>query len=618
MEPMPAQLRDGRKLVIRHIQKDDYERVLEYFGGLGELSRKYFCPHPFDEENARMIVETSNMTDTVRLGAVADSPDGPMVAYIYYTHKPEQKYPRVGIGIVDACHGQGLGQILMAALAAEARRNHKPGLSLNVDKPNHRALRLYSKAGYRITGQSSEATHHEMVLDFAAQESPFNRRGMYLHPIDWKITHLTADTWTLNEWKLYLDLIQGAGANMLKIFIWPTQYYHPDYPETYPNRWRWEVYKEVLAYAKALNLQTHVGLACNCVPPFVYLAHADKRAEEVGYRGIELCWQRGKQEILEFSGYLIDYFAEAADGFIVWYADPGLCVCDLCVPYTPVMLDAMRTYQELVGDRAQVHHCPWWIWWMAGDDGPLSIPVTPNIREDIFGSMTPGDWTLLHDQDETSIRMARELGLDVLSVAFFMDPEGGNETNNVLPRTMFDRIEAAVARAAELGAGLLAYRLTPFTQFHSDWLFFRKQLYPDISRQQALGELAAFLGVGDEYVEALDLLDEWWAGYETGYDMSKLHAAADTFRKLVPQRPEYLTHLSEATDVMLLIAEAGLQNGWQVTDELVEAVQERMEQGPTFTSFTHQHLWAKARAYSHINQRVRWWIKALMPVAKSE
>jgi len=618
MQPTEYTLRDGRKVVVRHLRRDDYDRVLGYFEGLGELTRRYFCPHPFDDEHARMIVETSDMTDTVRLGAMAETADGPLVGYFYYDHKPDYEFPHVGCGIIDTYHDQGLGPVLMTALVAEARCNGKPGLWLCVDKPNHRALTLYSRFGFRIIGENEKKTHHNMVLDFAAEQTPFKYRCMYLHPIDWKLTHLTADTWTLDEWKLYLDLIQAAGANMLKIFIWPTQYYHPDYPETFRNKWRYEVYKQALQYAHTLNLETHVGFASNGVPPSVWLAHPDKRAKEIGYTGIEMCWQRGRQQILEFSGHLMDYFTPAADGFIVWYADPGLCVCDECVPYTPVMLDMMRTYEQLAGERAQMHHCPWWIWRMAGDEGSAPLPVTPGIREDILGSMTPGDWTLLYDQDEASIRVARNNGLDVLSVAFFLDPEGGNETNNVLPQTKFDRIETAVSRAGELGCGLLAYRLTPFTQYHQDWLFFRRQLYPDISRDRALKQLADFIGVGEEYIEALTLLDEWWEGIAGEYEMEKLRRAAELLTGLVAKRPEYLTHLSEATDILLLLAEHGVAHGWEATEELVEAVQQRMERGPTFVAFTHERLWAKPRAYPFISQRVRQWLKALMPIAMAK
>lgn len=615
MEPTGFTITDGRTVVVRHIERDDYDRVLRYFDGLGETTRKYFCPHPFDDKHARMIVETSNRSDTVRLGAFADSAAGPLVGYFYYEPSETMRYPHVGCGIVDTFHDQGLGKILMNALVAEARRNGMPGLWLCVDKPNYRALHLYSKAGYRIIGGTRRPSHYDMVLDFAAEQSPFKHRCLYLHPIDWKLTNLTADTWSFEQWRDYLNLIQGVGANMVKLFIWPTQYYHPDYPETRHNRWRYELYQQVLAYARTLCLETHVGLAANAVPPSVWLAHPDKRAEEVGYRGIGLCWNRGRQQILEMAAGVVDQFADAADGFVIWYADPGLCICPQCTDYTPVMRDMMRTYEELVGDRAQVHHCAWWIGDMADGTRP-PIPHTPGIRDDIFGSMSPGDWTLIHDRDEESIRVAREHGLEVISFAFFMDPESGNEANSVLPRTEFAQIEQAVRRAAEQDAGLLSYRLTPFTRLHQDWLFFRRQLHPDISRQQALGELAAFIGVGQEFVEALELLEQWWAGEEGGYDMGKLRTAADTFRRLAVERPEYLTHLSETTDILLLIADAGATNGWQVTDELVEKVQRRMEQGPTFTSFTHEQLWDH-RAALFIKTRLHWWMKSIRPIARA-
>ena len=603
-------LRDGRKVVVRQIREDDYQRVLRYFDGLSERSRGWFHPHPFDEPHARMIVQTHDGRGAVRLAATADGPDGPMVGYVYYDH-PERRHPHVGIGVIDPYQDQGLGRILMDAIIDDARRNRKPGLSLVVDKPNHRALRLYSQVGFRISGQNPPGTHHQMTLEFAAQESPFEHRCLYLHPIDWKLTHLTADTWTLHEWKLYLDLIQGAGANTLKIFIWPTQYFHKSFPQTSRNQWLWQVLREALLYARVLGLKTSVGFAGACVPPFVWQAHPEKRAEEVNYRGIHLCWQRGKEEILQFSAHLIDTFAEVADGFVVWHADPGVCICPRCCNYTPVVQDMMRTYEGLIGERAAVHHCPWWIWHMEAGTGGL--PKTPNIRADVFGSMKRGEWTLVYDQDEASIRVAQQAGLKVLSFAFFMDPEGGHEARNILPRTYFQRIEKAVDRAQKLGIGLLGYRLTPFTQFHSDWLFFQRQLYPDVSRQRALERLAEFLGVGADYVEALLLLDDWWAGQEDGYDLAKLRGAADILRGLKGRRPEYLSHVCEAVDMLLLLGERGLASGWQVTDELVGEMQQRMEQGVTFTSFTHEQLWAAARARPFIKRRARLWMEAIAP-----
>lgn len=606
MEPTSYCLSDACEITVRHLTPDDYERVLTYFEGLSEASRTFFAPHPFDPDHARTVVETSDMTDTVRLGAFAGGAEGPMVGYFYYESREGVRYPTIGCGIIDEYHGKGLGQVLMDCLIAEAKRNGKPGLRLTVNKPNHRALRVYSKYGFRISGRAQGGSHHEMELDFAAEGATSKHRCMYLHPIDWKLTHLTADTWTLQEWQLYLDFIQAAGANMLKVFIWPTQYYHPDHPETFHNRWRFETLKQALAYAHALNLQTHVGFSANCVPPHVWLANPDKRATEVHYNGIHLCWQRGKDTITQFSGHLIEQFADVADGFIVWYADPGLCICEQCVPYTPVMLDIKQTYEALAGDRAQVHHCPWWIWHFEdGTHDPL--PVTPNIRRDFLSSLPAGDWVPLYDQDPKSIDIAREMGLEVLSFAFFLDPEGGNEAHNVLPRTRFGRIEEAVASARERGLGLLAYRLTPYTQMAQDWLFFRKQLYPGISRERALGQLARFIGVGEQLVEALNLLDQWWEGG----GIETLRSAAEIIRPMVAQRPEYMTHFAAALEVLLMLAEVGSGNDWQVTDELVAKVQEYMEQTSTFTAFTHEQLWDMARARPFIRQRLEWWMGVL-------
>lgn len=617
MEPTGVTLADGRMAVVRHIETDDYERVLHYFDGLGELTRKYFCPHPFDEKHARMIVETSNRSDTVRLGAFADSAQGPLVGYFYYEPSETMTYPHVGCGIVDTFHGQGLGKILMSALVAEARRNGMPGLWLCVDKPNYRALRVYSKAGYRIIGGTRRPSHYDMVLDFAAEQSPFKYRCLYLHPIDWKLTNLTADTWTFEQWREYLNLMQGAGANMLKLFIWPTQYYHPDYPQTHLNQWRYDVYRQILTYARTLCLETHIGIAANGVPPSVWLSHPDKRAEGVRHQGIGLCWQRGKQQVLDMSASVVDHFADVADGFVIWHAASELCTCRQCADYALVMRDMMRSYGELVGERAQVRHC---VWHTGVSEGQTEAAIShmQSIRNEILSGMSQGDWTLIYDQDEESLRVAREHGLKAISFAFFMNPESGNEVNSILPRTGFAQIEQAVREATGRDAGMLSYRLTPFTRLHQDWLFFRKQLHPDMSREQALGALAAFIGVGEEFVEALQALDQWWAGEEAGsYDMNTLCRAAEIIRSLAQQRPDYLVHLSEATDILLLIAQAGQSNGWQVTEELVEAVQHRMEQGPTFTSFTHEQLWDH-RARLLIKTRLEWWMKAIRPIAVAQ
>jgi len=152
-----------RETEIRHLHADDWERVLRYFAALGSESKTTFAPHPFDEEHARRMCETSDGGNNVRLVAVED---GEIVGYCYFESR-DPGYPTVGLGIADHAQDRGLGQRLMAALVQEARRLGKPGLELTVWKTNPRAQRVYLKAGYRFTGETPNGVEYTMRLDLA-------------------------------------------------------------------------------------------------------------------------------------------------------------------------------------------------------------------------------------------------------------------------------------------------------------------------------------------------------------------------------------------------------------------------------------------------------------------
>jgi len=73
---------------------------------------------------------------------------------------------------------------------------------------------------------------------------------MYAHAIPWNIAGLTIDTWNLEDWKWYIELLNAGGCNFLKIYIWSVYYYHPDEPELASNAWRYDVLHDALAYAR--------------------------------------------------------------------------------------------------------------------------------------------------------------------------------------------------------------------------------------------------------------------------------------------------------------------------------------------------------------------------------
>lgn len=133
---------------------------MRYFGSLGEVSRGFFHPHPFDREHAESICSASS-PDIYRIVAEAG---GEIVGYAWFAPSPMSPYPVVGIGVSDGFQGRGLGGALMDALSAEAVARGLAGLRLTVYKDNERGMRLYTSRGYVVVGE--EGRQHVMDLVF--------------------------------------------------------------------------------------------------------------------------------------------------------------------------------------------------------------------------------------------------------------------------------------------------------------------------------------------------------------------------------------------------------------------------------------------------------------------
>lgn len=603
-------LGDGRTVRIRGICRDDVRLVRQYFEGLSQASRTTFLPHPFDGERARWICDTSDGRVNVRLAAVIGEGAGErMVGYCYYQDADKLKYPSVGLAIIDELHGRGLGQALMDSLTEEASARGLAGLSLTVFKTNLPALHCYCKAGFRIAGETDSRVEHRMTHRFADADSPFELRAMYLHPIPWQLTRLTADTWTLDDWKWYLHLLQSARCNLLKIYIWGTQFHHPDEPRTAHNAWRYEVYREALAYARVLNIKTYVGFSNNTVAPFVWLGHPELRAREVWYRGSALCWSKGKGTIIKFQQHLIDTFADVADGFVLWFADPGLCVCEQCADQRSVFEDSIDTYAAHIGGRAELRLCLWCLPHLV--EGRLGIPANRGLREAMLDRCEPGDLVIADEADQETLRQARQRGLRPVSFCFFLDPEGGDERQNILPQPKLAAIADAVAAGQERGdAGQIAYRLTPATQWVSDWVFFERMIEPGRDDETILTALAERLQLGapaEVLVRAVQGLDAWWAARDTG----RLEEALGCWRALPESTMAPIEAVRDAAEVLLLLARHLDGSGSNSEEELVEVVQATMNESPIFQAFTLDNLWEASRARDFVRQRVRWWLEHL-------
>jgi ribosomal protein S18 acetylase RimI-like enzyme len=156
---LPESLRES--VVLRELECSDVDRVVGYFESLGEDTRGFFHPHPFDREHAEKICRDD---EPGSFRVVAES-DGRIVGYAWFSPWSKSPYSTVGIGISDDFQGQRLGGALMDALTAEAKKRNVPGLKLTVYKNNERGIRLYASRGYRIVGEDGAQHVMDLVLD---------------------------------------------------------------------------------------------------------------------------------------------------------------------------------------------------------------------------------------------------------------------------------------------------------------------------------------------------------------------------------------------------------------------------------------------------------------------
>ncbi len=618
MDKQQLTLHDGRRGIIRPVGSDDLELTLGYFVALSEESKGTFRPHAFDEVHARWLVKTSEQQDVLRLFAVVGTSSAERaIGYGYLEHIAAGEYASLGLGVADAFHNQGVGSALMDALIKSARERNCAGVRLDVYRTNQAAVRLYSRKGFRITGTDEERELLAMRLDLSHKEDALPLRGMYCHPIAWDICPLTADTWQFADWQWYLELLQSAGCNALKIFLWPTHYYHPDYPKTRPNAWRYEVYRQALEYAQILGMKTYVGFSWNTIPPSVWLAHPEARAKELSYRGIHACWSTGRDLVLPFQQHLVDSLAAVADGFVLWLADPGYCFCEQCQPGYVPYLDACQRIEQMIKGRAQLHLCLWWAQWLDEGYDQLQLPATPGLLPTLLDSIDPQDFVMIHAEESRTSQLARERGLTAVPMTFSLDPEGGNESANILPRPRVDTIEFEVARSHERAdGGQFGYRLTPYTQWPTDWLFLQRLSGYTEPPEEVFERLGSRMGLANragDFAEAMIALDSFW----TEGDPADARRAAEVLQSM-DSANFAVRAVADGALVLSRLADQIAGGGATDDPDFAAELLEQMNTMPIFQGLSLDYLWQKSRALPFLQMRLGWFEQVLRPIVQRD
>jgi RimJ/RimL family protein N-acetyltransferase len=166
VEPLSRELRGGRVLLIREATANDASAVLDYIEVVsGETDFLGFGPGEFElaeAQEARVLRRYRQLDNQLYLLGLVD---GRVVGTLIFTAglRPRVRHTgELGLSVRKEYWGLGIGGAMLAALIDWARGNGiVTKINLRVRTDNHRAIRLYERAGFAIEG----TLHREVFLN---------------------------------------------------------------------------------------------------------------------------------------------------------------------------------------------------------------------------------------------------------------------------------------------------------------------------------------------------------------------------------------------------------------------------------------------------------------------
>jgi RimJ/RimL family protein N-acetyltransferase len=136
--------RSGKPLTARRLRATDAAALQRFNAELSPPSRRWFLPHPYDDETVARALARSEAGDDLTLGLF----DGPRLVGYFFLWYIRRRVPLLGIGLVDDQQGQGLGRPLMELLIEQGRAAACEAIELTTMVDNDRAFALYRKVGF--------------------------------------------------------------------------------------------------------------------------------------------------------------------------------------------------------------------------------------------------------------------------------------------------------------------------------------------------------------------------------------------------------------------------------------------------------------------------------------
>jgi RimJ/RimL family protein N-acetyltransferase len=159
-------LKDGTRVVIRHIEPGDKARLEEGLRRLSEetIRKRFLAAKPsFSAAELRYLTEVDGVRHVALVAVLADDPDT-LIAVARYVALPDSPdTAELAVVVGDPFQGQGLGRRLTELLADEARERGIRRFAATMLADNRAALRLMSTFARRL-----ERSGHGPVRDYVA------------------------------------------------------------------------------------------------------------------------------------------------------------------------------------------------------------------------------------------------------------------------------------------------------------------------------------------------------------------------------------------------------------------------------------------------------------------
>ena len=147
--PLTLKARNHQTLVVERLSRTEPAALARFHDALSPHSRGHFWPHAYDATTLDRLRER----DACGNDRIYVLQAGVEVVGYFFLWEFTDPVPVMGIGLADAWQGQGLGAPMIGVLVDDARATGRRGIDLTTATTNDRALRLYQKVGFILSGE---------------------------------------------------------------------------------------------------------------------------------------------------------------------------------------------------------------------------------------------------------------------------------------------------------------------------------------------------------------------------------------------------------------------------------------------------------------------------------